>query len=233
MSDRPVRRYCGGHGCTLVAALAIALTASCERSDAVPEDSPPAAANTAPGETALWAERRAWTDPAHLDIRDGTRIDEERLLRGLVGLMTRHSPAHALVYEQTVAALPNGPMPAAPKWRRLATFSPPDEPAMRDVEATSWLFDDGIRQTVERALSTYLVLMMSEQVGLSARELGVWMGYLRAAEPTFTRCDGDGEAEAELTVCVDYGPDVFAVTLRRHKAAWIARGLSWWQASSR
>jgi hypothetical protein len=99
---------------------------------------------------------------------------------------------------------------------------------MREVEAINWLFDEDVHQTVRRVLSTYLTLMMHRDVGMPTAEIGVWMAFLRAAEPELRRCGSP--ASKALVLCLDYGVDVFVLDVERQEPAWVVTRLQWMQA---
>lgn len=177
---------------------------------------------------ALNADREALADAQRYPVRNGIRLDGEALRRSVLALRTRHGAQVALAYDKTIDALPAGEQPPEPEFSEVAHFEPPDEPALRDVEAMNWLFDESIEQTASRALFTYLPMVMMEE-GLSSAEVGMWFGFLRAAKPAVTRCSGDGK---ELRVCLDYGVDVFVFEMRRVGSAWIVGRLRWMQRAT-
>lgn len=172
--------------------------------------------------------RRELADPVRTPLRQGLRIDEDALLQAMVRLRTQHGPQVAVAYEAGIEALPQGEPPAAERFEEVANFALPDDPAARDVEAVSWLFDADVRVTVTRVLATYLTLMMHRDLGMAPTDIGVWMAFLRAAEPELRRCGG-GEGAA-LVLCLDYGTDVFVLDMERREPAWVVTRLRWMQA---
>ena len=82
--------------------------------------------------------------------------------------------------------------------------------------------------TVQRALGTYVTLMMHRDLGLTTSDIGIWMAFLRAAKPELSRCGGT--ASAALVLCLDYGADVFVLDLERQAPAWVVTRLRWMQA---
>jgi hypothetical protein len=96
------------------------------------------------------------------------------------------------------------------------------------VEAINWLFDADVRATVQRVLGTYLTLMMHRDVGMTTADIGIWMAFLRAAEPDLRRCGGT--ASAGLVLCLGYGSDVFVLDVARQEPAWVVTRLRWMQA---
>jgi len=176
----------------------------------------------------LDAERKALADPERYPLRKGMRIEEEALRGVLMRLRGRHGPQVAVAYLATIEALPTMAMPSAPGFGEIGVFDLPDDPAARDVEAMNWLFDADVRQTAQRTLSTYLTLMMHQDLDLSAREIGVWMAFLRAAEPTLARCEAGAE---DLWLCMDYGADVFVLEMVRTDPGFVVRRVRWMQAT--
>ncbi|MCX4244682.1 hypothetical protein [Paraliomyxa miuraensis] len=173
--------------------------------------------------------RRELADAGRAPLRRGMEIDRDALHAALVDLRARHGVTLAEGYAASIEALPRGELPAAPQFSEVASFSLPDAAAARDVEAINWLFDEDVRHTVQRVVGTYLTLMMVEDVGMTTEQVGIWMAFLRAAKPELRRCGGQGSA---LSLCVDYGADVFVVDLVRQEPAWVATRLRWMQASA-
>ncbi|MCA9656005.1 MAG: hypothetical protein H6712_02010 [Myxococcales bacterium] len=189
----------------------------------------PAAAGPDP-RAALDRERRALTDPEVYPLRDGLEIDEEALRQTVLRLRTEHGPQVAVAYAASIDALPTRERPRT-GFRLIADQPLPDEPAMREAEAINWLFDADVHQTAMRALMTHLTIVMHQRLGLTPAKIGVWMAFLRAAEPTLTRC-GEGP-EGGVSLCVDYGADVFELDLRPRDPGWIVQRLRWWQKPRR
>ena len=175
--------------------------------------------------TALDEARRGLSDAQRYPFRDGKKINEEALRANLMKLRERHGAQVALAYAASIEALPVAEAPAAP-FEEIAAFSLPDQPAARDVEAINWLFDRDVEETVRRSLSTYFALMSREQLEMPMRDLGVWMAFLRAAEPGLARCS---PAPDDLWLCLDYGADVFVFEMSRLGSAWIVQRLRWHQ----
>ncbi|MEX1367544.1 MAG: hypothetical protein AB1Z98_30730 [Nannocystaceae bacterium] len=186
----------------------------------------PEAAGLADARAALDEQRRALVDSQQYPLRQGMTIDEEALRQTLLRMRAEHGPLVAVAYRASIDALPVGQPPGPPEFHEVAAFELPDEPAMREAEALNWLFDADVEQTARRLLSTYLTLVMHQQLELSPKDIGVWMAYLRAAEPTLRRCD---ETPERVTLCVDYGDDVFVLELSSRKPGWIARRFRWLQ----
>jgi hypothetical protein len=186
---------------------------------------PPSPANA---RAVLDEARRELADPVRTPLRQGMAIDQDALHHALLRLRAQHGPQVAAGYGASIEALPKGERPAAARFVEVARFELPDEPAARDVEAVSWLFDANVHETTRRVLSTYLALMMHHDVGMTTAQIGVWMAFLRAAEPVLRRCGGD-EGPA-LVLCMDYGADVFVLDMERREPAWVVTRLRWMQA---
>lgn len=193
--------------------------------DAVQVPGPPAANARAHFDEA----RRELADPERTPLREGMRIDQEALRQALLRLRSQHGAQLAVTYAAGIEALREGERPVAERFEEVAAFVLPAEPAARDVEAINWLFDADVRATAQRVLSTYLTLMMVHDVGMTTADIGVWMAFLRAAEPELYRCGGD----AELVLCLDYGDDVFVLDVERQEPAWVVTRLQWMQARAR
>lgn len=204
--------------------LGLALGCAKDPGAATGDDAPPAANARA----LLDEARRELADPVRTPLRQGMQIDQEALRQALVRLRSQHGPQVAAAYGAGIEALPQGEPPAAGRFVEVASFELPNEPASRDVEAVSWLFDADVDMTVRRVLATYLTLMMHHDVGMTTAEIGVWMAFLRAAEPELRRCGG-GEGTG-LVLCLDYGVDVFVLDMERHEPAWVVTRLRWMQA---
>lgn len=174
--------------------------------------------------------RRELADPERAPLRQGMRIDAEALRRAMVRLRSQHGAQVAEAYEAELAALPTGEPPAAGRFEEVAHFALPEDPAVRDVEAINWLFDADVRATVQRVLGTYLTLMMHRDVGMTTADIGIWMAFLRAAEPELRRCsEAVGTA---VTLCLDYGADVFVLDVERRAPARVVTRLRWMQAAA-
>lgn len=179
--------------------------------------------------------RRELADPAHAPLRRGMQIDRDALHAALVDLRARHGARLAGGYAASIEALPSGDPPGPPGFAEVASFSLPDEAVGREVEAINWLFDVDVRHTVQRVVGTYLTLMMVQDVGMKTQDVGIWMAFLRAAEPELRRCGGQGQGQGqaqELVLCLDYGADVFVLDMVRQEPAWVATQLRWMQAKA-
>jgi len=159
-------------------------------------------------------------------LRQGMQIDRDALLGVLKELRAQHGAQVAVAYDASLEALPQGEPPGG-RFTEVASFSLPDDPATRDVEAINWLFDADVEQTVRRVLSTYLALMMMKDAEMSTEEVGVWMAFVRAAEPELRRCGPQGPGRR---LCLDYGNDVFVLDMERKDPAWVVTRVRWMQA---
>lgn len=213
-----------GRGWALGVAMGLGLGLGCGH----PKPSDHAAeAPAANARVVLDEARRELADPERVPLRRGMEIDGDRLHAALVELRARHGEAVAVAYDASIEALASGALPGAPRFSEVAAFSLPDDGAAREVEAINWLFDADVRQTAQRVLGTYLTLMMVE-AGMTTQEVGIWMAFLRAAEPELRRCGGQGQG---IVLCMDYGSDVFVLDVVRREPAWVVTRLRWMQAA--
>lgn len=194
-------------------------SAACNHTDA------PSSSEPGPRD-ALSKDRKALADPQVHRIRNGTQIDEDALRKAMLRLRSAHGPQLAVAYQASLEALPVQERPQPPAFVEIASLALPDAPAMRDVEAINWLFDEDVRATAYRALGTHLTIMMVQELDMSTHDVGLWMGFLRAAEPTLARCGRDGDVDL---LCMDYGVDVFVISLRRWDPGWIVERVQWQQ----
>ncbi len=176
---------------------------------------------------ALDEDRRQLADPQRYPLRDGMTIDPDGLQTAWQQLRARHGPQVAIAYQRGLDALPVQDPPTAPTFTEVVAFSPRNDAPVRDAEALQWLMDVDVHASARRWLSTYLTLAMVQDLGLSSREVGVWMGFLRTAEPTLHRCGG--EAPDAPWLCVGYGDDVFVLEMARHSPGWTLARLRWMQ----
>lgn len=174
--------------------------------------------------------RRELADPERAPLRQGMRIDSEALRQAMVRLRSQYGAQVAGAYEAELASLPAGEPPVAGRFEEVASFALPEDPAARDVEAINWLFDVDVRATVQRVLGTYLTLMMHRDVGMTTADIGIWMAFLRAAEPELRRCSA--AVGTAVTLCLDYGSDVFVLDVERREPAWVVTRLRWMQAAA-
>jgi hypothetical protein len=172
--------------------------------------------------------RRDLADPERSPLRHGMKIDQEALRQDVLRLRDQHGAQVAGAYQAGIEALPEREPPAAERFAEVATFVLPDDPAARDAESVNWLFDADVHATVQRALGTYVTLMMHHDLGLRMEDIGIWMSFLRAAKPELRRCGGT--VDGGLVLCLDYGADVFVLDLQREAPAWVVTRLRWMQA---
>jgi hypothetical protein len=208
--------------------VALGLLVACTKEPSATGDgeaqSPPAANARA----MLDEARRELADPERSPVRSGMAIDEEALRQALLRLRAEHGTQLAVAYEASIAALPEGQLPAPERFTEVATFEVPSDPAARDAEALNWVLDQDVRATAQRVFGTYLTLMMHHHLGMATPQIGVWMAFLHAAKPQIERCGG--AASSSFMLCVDYGVDVFVLEMARHEPAWVPTRLRWMQA---
>lgn len=209
--------------------LACSVGYGCRRSEPVAEGDAGAGGPPAANARAMLDEaRRDLADPERMPLRRGMQIDHEGLRQALLRLRDQHGAQLAAAYQADIEALPEREPPAAERFAEVAQFVLPDEPAAREAEAVNWLLDADVHATVQRALGTYVTIMMHRDLGLTTGDIGIWMAFLRAAKPELRRCGGT--TSAGLVLCLDYGADVFVLDLLRNEPAWVVTRLRWMQA---
>ncbi len=174
--------------------------------------------------------RRQLADSTIYPVRDGLRIDVDKLRSALLEGRRAHRDEVRAAVQASVTALADGEPPSERDYRVLATFEHEVELVVREVEGTQAALAANVVDSAQRFAMQYLVLAMSEDQGMDTATVGQWMLFFNVAEPAVRRC---GSTETTMTVCLDYGSlDILVVDMIADDGLWLPRRLQWLQRQS-
>lgn len=174
---------------------------------------------------AIDAFRRSLADPAQHAVRKDGAVDDEALKAACLQFVREHGSVVAAQLATSLAALPDGRLPAESDRTLYATLDPLDLGPLRE-RAVVWAMHVDAAGLVQTAAGMLTPLLL-RQVGQPHEQLGRWLAFLSMARPALTKV---ASSDTRVAVVADYGGlDTLVLELERGELGWTPTGFTWWR----